>query len=79
VACGLADVAMTSLARESGGEGIACFRKRVAHAFCQAHGRRQRLVTPPRLGIERASSARRAAWRAPINTSPHAGAEAVPA
>jgi lipoyl(octanoyl) transferase len=32
--------------------GLRCFRKRVAHAFCQAHDRRQRLVTPRRLGIE---------------------------
>jgi lipoyl(octanoyl) transferase len=32
--------------------GVACFRKRVAHAFSQAHGRRQRLVSPRRLGID---------------------------
>jgi lipoyl(octanoyl) transferase len=32
--------------------GVACFRKRMAHAFCQAHGRRQRLVSPQRLGID---------------------------
>jgi lipoyl(octanoyl) transferase len=32
--------------------GIACFRKRMAHAFSEAHGRRQRLVSPRRLGIE---------------------------
>jgi lipoate-protein ligase B len=53
VACGLPDVTMTSLAAETDGaaEGIGCFRKRVAHAFCEAHGARQRLVTPPRLGI----------------------------
>jgi hypothetical protein len=30
-----------------------CFRKRMAHAFASAHGRRQRLVTPERLGIAR--------------------------
>ncbi len=44
--------------------GIACFRKRMAHAFCEARGRRQRLVSPGRLGIEaplaRASSRRMA-------------------
>jgi lipoyl(octanoyl) transferase len=34
------------------GPGIACFRKRMAHAFSEAHGRRQRLVSPRRLGIE---------------------------
>jgi hypothetical protein len=70
VACGLPDVAMTSIARElgasnprhadydsaaltvNGAPGIACFRKRMANAFCEAHGRRQRLVSPRRLGIE---------------------------
>jgi len=83
VACGLPDVAMTSVARELGvsnprhancdsaafevneAPGVACFRKRMAHAFCQAHGRRQRLVSPGRLGIDaplaRASSSRRIA------------------
>jgi lipoyl(octanoyl) transferase len=56
VACGLPDVTMTSLALETAGEGegLACFRKRVAYAFCRAHGARQRLVTPARLGIEHA-------------------------
>jgi lipoate-protein ligase B len=55
VACGLPDVEMTSLARElepARATGVACFRKRVAHQLCQAHGRRQRLVSPRRLGIE---------------------------
>jgi lipoyl(octanoyl) transferase len=70
VACGLSDVAMTSIARELGisnpgyadydsaaltaneAPGVACFRKRMAHAFCEAHGRRQRLVSPRRLGID---------------------------
>jgi lipoate-protein ligase B len=49
VACGLPDVQMTSLAAEGGGEGLACFRKRMAYAFCRAFGFRQRLVTPERL------------------------------
>ncbi len=31
---------------------LACVRKRVAHSFCRAHGRRQRLVSPRQLGIE---------------------------
>jgi|GEM_PF-94176 len=66
IACGLPDVTMTSLALETQGagtpqggvpnggrpgEGLACFRRRMAYAFCSAHGRRQRLVTPARLGI----------------------------
>ncbi len=34
--------------------GVACFRKRIAHAFCEAHARRQRLVSPRRLGIDEA-------------------------
>jgi lipoyl(octanoyl) transferase len=83
VACGLPDVAMTSVARELGvlnprhanydsaafevnkALGVACFRKRMAHAFCRVHGRRQRLVSPGRLGIDaplaRASSSPRIA------------------
>ncbi len=32
--------------------GIACFRKEMAYRFCQAHGRRARLVPPARIGIE---------------------------
>jgi lipoyl(octanoyl) transferase len=60
VACGLPDVRMTSIAAElerSGGEAacgpttLSCFRRRVAHRFCEAHGRRQRLISPQRLGI----------------------------
>jgi lipoyl(octanoyl) transferase len=51
VACGLPDVQMTSLAAEGVSEGLACFRKRMAFRFCEAFGRRQRLVTPARLGI----------------------------
>lgn len=50
VACGMPDVRMTSIAAEGSGEGLACFRKRAAHAVCSALGRRQRLVTPQRLG-----------------------------
>ncbi len=55
VACGLPDIAMTSLAREAPAGatvGLPCFRRRVAHAFCEAHSRHQRLVSPRRLGIE---------------------------
>jgi len=55
VACGLPNVAMTSIAREAPSDsssGLPCFRRLMAHAFCQAHGRRQRLVSPQRLGID---------------------------
>jgi lipoate-protein ligase B len=51
VACGLPDVQMTSLQAEGAAEGLHCFRKRMAFRFCEAFGRRQRLVTPARLGI----------------------------
>jgi lipoyl(octanoyl) transferase len=51
VACGLPDVQMTSLRAEGVEEGLACFRKRMAFRFCEAFGRRQRLVTPARLGL----------------------------
>jgi lipoyl(octanoyl) transferase len=51
VACGLPDVTMTSLRAEGVAEGLACFRKRMAFRFCEAFGRRQRLVTPQRLGL----------------------------
>jgi len=59
VACGLPSVSMTSLAQEGSPEGLACFRKRVAYRFAQAFGRRQRLVSPARLGI---------GTRAPVGT-----------
>jgi lipoate-protein ligase B len=52
VACGLPGVRMTSLREEGSTEGIDCFRKRAAHAFAQAFGRRQRIVTPRRLARE---------------------------
>jgi lipoyl(octanoyl) transferase len=52
VACGLPDVTMTSLRAEGVAEGLACFRKRMAFRFCEAFGRRQRLVSPARLGLE---------------------------
>src|SRR5688500_16495403 len=48
VACGLPSVRMTSLAQEGSPDDLACFRKRMAYAFCRAFGRRQRLVTPER-------------------------------
>jgi lipoyl(octanoyl) transferase len=70
VACGLPDVTMTSLAREAAEacEALSCFRLRAAHCFCQAHDRRQRLVSPQRLGIDTANPSR-LAERVPINTT----------
>jgi lipoate-protein ligase B len=51
-ACGLPGVRMTSVALETGRPGgLTCFRKRVAYAFAQAHGMRQRIVAPARLGL----------------------------
>lgn len=56
VPCGLEGVRMTSITRERGERGdLRCFRRRMAHAFAQAHGRRQRLVSRERL--ERAAQA----------------------
>jgi lipoate-protein ligase B len=57
IACGLPEVSMTSLAVESAGdcESVSCFRRRVAHSFCEAHGRRQRLASRQRLGIATAN------------------------
>ncbi len=68
VACGLPDVAMTSIDAErsrqasdrggaaierecTGGASLSCFRGHVAHHFCEVHGRRQRLVSPQRIGL----------------------------
>jgi lipoate-protein ligase B len=49
-ACGLPGVRMTSMAAEGSAEGVDCFAKRAGHAFAQRFDRRQRLVTPGRLG-----------------------------
>jgi lipoyl(octanoyl) transferase len=51
VACGLPDVRMTSLRAEKTARGatLECFTKRMAHRFAEAHGLRQRIVTPARL------------------------------
>jgi lipoyl(octanoyl) transferase len=60
IACGLPDVAMTSLERElapARSTGMGCMRRRMAFQFCRSHGRRQRLVSPRRLGIEHADLA----------------------
>jgi lipoate-protein ligase B len=85
LACGLPDVAMTSVARELTGASptssdrrLPCFRRRIAHSFCEAHGRRQRLVSPRRLGIDTAHAAGLAAERASIKPVPDPGALALP-
>jgi lipoyl(octanoyl) transferase len=62
------DAASTSACQPA----FSCFRKRVAYSFCQAHERRQRLVTPVRLGIDTANAA-------PIKTISLPNAEPVPA
>jgi lipoyl(octanoyl) transferase len=49
VPCGLGDVRMTSIARERGDADMACFRKRMAHRFAAAVGRRQRIVSSSRI------------------------------
>ena len=51
VPCGLSDVRMTSLIKETGRPAgqMPCFRKRAAYAVAQALGRRQRLVSAARL------------------------------
>jgi lipoyl(octanoyl) transferase len=55
VACGLPTTQMTSVCKELGRGGrLPCLRKRVAYAFAQRLGKRQRLVTPARLGLQRA-------------------------
>ena len=49
VPCGLS-APMTSIAQETAGaEGVACFRKRVGHAYARELGLRQRLVAAHRL------------------------------
>jgi lipoate-protein ligase B len=80
IACGLPDVRMTSVAEETGGqgEGVPCLRKRLAHAFCQAHGARQRLVSAQRLGAATPTESG-GAQAEPIETLSRPLAEAVPA
>jgi lipoyl(octanoyl) transferase len=56
VACGLPDVTMTSIAAELGpgrSTSLTCFRRHMADHFCQTFGRRQRLVSLRRLGLDR--------------------------
>jgi lipoyl(octanoyl) transferase len=79
VACGLPGVTMTSLARElapARSAGMPCVRRRAAFEFCRAHGRRQRLVSPMRLGIDAPPAAARPSTLAPAGP---VSREAVPA
>jgi lipoyl(octanoyl) transferase len=85
IACGLPEVGMTCIARESAracrpgsDRSLRCFRRRIAFSFCEAHGRRQRLVSPQRLGIA-TTHAGLAPERAPVKPTPSPQAEAVPA
>lgn len=48
--CGLQDVQMTSVVKETRQSGpLPCFRRRMAYAFTQEFGRRQRLISSTRL------------------------------
>jgi lipoyl(octanoyl) transferase len=58
VPCGLPGVTMTSVALETGRSGrFRCLRTEAAHRFAQAFGRRQRIVTPERIGARPLRSA----------------------
>jgi lipoyl(octanoyl) transferase len=58
VACGLPDVAMTSIAAElGGGVSMGHFRARMAASFCRTHGRRPRPMAARELGIDAAQAA----------------------
>ena len=53
-ACGLPGVRMTSVALETGRcRRFECVRRRTAYAYAQAHGLRQRIVAPSRIGVAR--------------------------
>jgi lipoyl(octanoyl) transferase len=62
VPCGLTGAMMTSIVQEQRARpesvpthpaaAMRCFRRRMAYRFCEAHGRRQRLVSPARIGLE---------------------------
>ena len=71
VPCGLSNVRMTSLLKESGrtGDVMPCFRKRAAFRFAEAHGLRQRLVSPERLMVDSALPVDAGARRAPLGVA----------
>jgi lipoate-protein ligase B len=53
VPCGIENVQMTSLYKETGKTGyMSCFRKRMAWRFAEAYGMRQRIVSVERLAGE---------------------------
>jgi lipoyl(octanoyl) transferase len=82
VACGLPGVVMTSLEHELApgrSTGMGCMRRRMAYQFCQVHGRRQRLVSPRRLGIQTTHASRLAAERAPVDSIAPAPVQKAPA
>jgi lipoate-protein ligase B len=55
VPCGIDHVAVTSVSRETRRDSLLpCFRKRIAYRFCEAFGRRQRLVSRRRLAAREA-------------------------
>jgi lipoyl(octanoyl) transferase len=73
VACGLPEVRMTSIAAELGAAdapGVACFRKEMSYRFCEAHGRRARLVSPRALGIDAPLAALATPAVAPLAPAP---------
>jgi lipoyl(octanoyl) transferase len=64
IAAELGSRAATTGAPRTAGSGcpgarLTCLRRRIAHRFCEALGRRQRLVSPQRLGIEAPAAAMR--------------------
>ncbi|HZG48708.1 MAG TPA: lipoyl(octanoyl) transferase LipB [Thermoleophilaceae bacterium] len=66
VPCGIEHVRMTSVSRETHRAGVLpCFRKRMAWRFCEAFGRRQRLVSATRLLEAPAERGPRTVVRAP--------------
>ena len=73
------DAAAVIVAGAERGTRMPCVRRRMAYRFCEAHGRRQRLVSPARLGIHIANPPRRAQRRAPINPIQPAPAQPIPA
>jgi lipoyl(octanoyl) transferase len=53
VPCGIEGVRMTSISKITARhDPLPCFRKRMAYRFAESFERRQRIVSPPRLGIE---------------------------
>jgi lipoate-protein ligase B len=58
VPCGMQDARITSIRREtSRSDSLPCIRKRLAHRFAEAYGRRQRLVSRERVDAAQAVTA----------------------